>query len=122
MSIISVRASPGDIYTFMKAYVRVRTRAEAMRVKLTPAMIHYMTAVERGGPEAWVSGNVARKGGAVSRMWERLVGLGLATPAPHKLTADGRAALKAVPIKHQRITPASLQRMAHLGNHNRSRR
>jgi hypothetical protein len=93
-----------------------------MRFKLTPAMVHYMTAVEQDGPNAWISGNVARKGGAVSRMWDRLVAAGFATPPPHKLTAAGRAALKAAPIKHRHVTPAAIQRMSHLGNHNRSRR
>ena len=99
---------------------RVKRGHGPRKIKLTPAMIHYMTAVERDGSGAWDRG-AGRAGGAVSRLWDRLVAAGLATPPPRKLTAAGRAALKAIPIKHQRITPAAIQRMAS-GNHNRSSR
>jgi hypothetical protein len=88
--------------------------------KLTKPMIEVMTLVERYGSGAWCPGG--RTGGAVGRMWGRLVKAGYSTEAPYCITAAGRAALKSVPIKHKRITPAAIQRMSHLGNHNRSRR
>jgi hypothetical protein len=61
---------------------------------LTRTQIHGLIRIRDRGPLAWCHG-LGRAGGAVSRMFERMVAQGLCTRAPHEITSFGRAVLKA---------------------------
>lgn len=100
MRMTVLKGLPKDMKKIVKLHMGTRLAIAQNKFVLTKPMIHYMTAVEARGPEAWCHG-AGRAGGAVSRLWKSLVLVGFATRPPHKLTRAGRAALKAaVGIKY----------------------
>ena len=63
-------------------------------MNLTRAQIAGMRRIRDRGSMAWCEGG--RSGGAISRMFYRLVAAGLVSGPPYKITAKGRKALAAL--------------------------
>lgn len=61
---------------------------------ITRAQRDALIRVRDRGPEAWAYGVKSRAGGATSRMFDRLVELGLVSKPPYEVTEAGHAALK----------------------------
>jgi len=69
-----------------------RDTIERQAKALTWAEIDGLVRVRDRGSLAWCEGH-RRAGGAISRMFERMVTKGLVTDAPHEITEHGRHVL-----------------------------
>ena len=63
-----------------------------MATELTKPQLLALLRIRFGGPSAWCDGTKSRAGGAISRMFNRLVARGYVTGPPYQLTAKGRQA------------------------------
>lgn len=61
--------------------------------KLTIDQAHALRRIRDLGSMAWCEGVRARSGGAVKRMFKRMVDDGLCTGPPYQITTKGRGAL-----------------------------